>query len=82
MCGIAGYFTKNFRNNLNSNFEDAQNAIIHRGAVGAGLYINEQAGLGLLQTLYYLIYKIYKRGALKKAHNYYKNTKINSNLFK
>lgn len=50
MCGIAGYFARNLKENLNSNFEDAQNAIIHRGPDGSGLYINNHAGIGLAHT--------------------------------
>ena len=50
MCGIAGYFTRNHKENLNSSLEDAQNAIIHRGSDGSGLYINNHAGIGLAHT--------------------------------
>ena len=50
MCGIAGYFARNLKENLNSSFEDAQNAIIHRGPDGSGLYINNHAGIGLAHT--------------------------------
>ena len=50
MCVIAGYFTRNLKENLSSSLEDAPNAIMHRRPDLSGSYLNNHAGIGLAHT--------------------------------